>query len=894
MSPAGDRIPPYGTGGAENSPSWERRTPLPRELGWAQVLLWVQFALTAVYVVTVLSVVTYYSGEIFGTLVYDSLPSVAGVYLARRLWRGGVWTSRALIAVQAWIVWLSFGTLMHGDLRGITQAALPVAVIVLLRRARSREWFESAPEDREERRPFSLERMIRWRRDEGQTAVEYAGLIAVVAAIIVALSMGGLGGRIADGIQSAICSVTGTACSAAPQGDGTETGAAGDDDAAHQGDADAGADGGNGADPEGGAHADGGAGADGGTGTNGDAGTQGDSETQGDAGGQEGTEADGGTEASGDTESGGTNAATGVGDTGSGDIPASAQIITYDGAGPNDTVPLAPGPFEDKSLWGDVHDQERHDRTFMDHVRGFFVAPTKSFLADTMDVVSDPVGSIKDTWNGLKGYTTNWWGEKSDELGEEWDKGNYLSSVWGWVNSPEDFVSDLAVDTFVDKENWEKGNYGASIGNTVVNVIGIFSPKTITKFTKFKKLAEVGESLDKAADAAEKARKAARAGDFDGAKKAADEAQKHADEAKEKAEKNGSCSIAIGRVPYGGGARVGGAAGTGTGVLAAPQGGLIVVAEGGGKECTGDDADDARRAQQEALDARADLLREVMKDAKRNERVNLQESMLDNLLKRAEHDVDPDSKDVSKKQAADAIDDVTDLLRQKNIDPMSRQKLASKALNSANKDQLAENLAEANITKRVAKDEAADGTTVYSDIGDSPERARKGESPVRDDGRGGEIDVTGIPDADVAYRGKDGKVHVVEVKNRANATTQASLPGQVERLGDWQKAAPGRVARYEIATNKDWQKIFDRFQYKKQSRAQKAANEPKVRPGGTPASTMAEHGVGARIAGQDVSPEQLRKMNDAWNAKSDTEKYDAIRSGKMTDPKTAMAYLGVA
>jgi Flp pilus assembly pilin Flp len=218
-------------GGAQNSPPWERHSPLPRELGWAQVLLWVQFALTALYVITVLSVVTYYSGEIFGVLAYDSLPSVAGICLARRLWRGGVWTSRALIAVQAWIVWLSFGTLAHGDLRGITQAAMPVAVIVLLRRARSREWFEIAPQDREERRAFNLARMIRWRRDEGQTAVEYAGLIAVVAAIIIALSVGGLGGRIADGIQSAVCSVTGTACPA-PQGDGTETGAAGDNDAA--------------------------------------------------------------------------------------------------------------------------------------------------------------------------------------------------------------------------------------------------------------------------------------------------------------------------------------------------------------------------------------------------------------------------------------------------------------------------------------------------------------------------------------------------------------------------------------------------------------------------------------------------------------------------------------
>ncbi|GGW36789.1 hypothetical protein AB0E64_06705 [Streptomyces caelestis] len=864
--------------GAQNIPSWDRRSPLPRELGWAQVLLWVQFALTVLYVVTVLSVVTYYSGEIFGILLYDSLPSVAGVYLARRLWRGGVWTSRALIAVQAWIVWLSFGTLMHGDLRGFTQAAIPVAVIVLVRRAPSREWFEIAPQDREERRAFSLARMIRWRRDEGQTAVEYAGLIAVVAAIIVALSVGGLGGRIADGIRSAVCSVTGTACPA-PQGDGTETGAAGDNDGAHHDGSDAGAgtDGGNGADPDGGVNADGGAGADGAGGANGEAGTEGDSGTQAGSGGQRGTgaDADGGT--GGNDSDGG---------------PAwSPRIITYEGAGTNDTVPLAPGPFDQRSLWDDVHDQERHDRTFLDHVRGFFVAPTKSFLASTMDVVSDPVGSVKDSWNGLKGYTTNWWGDKADELGEEWDKGNYVSSVWGWVNSPEDFVSDLATDTFVDKENWEKGNYGASIGNTVVGVVGIFSPKTITKFTKFKKLAEVGESLGKAADAAEKARKAAKAGDFDGAKKAADEAQKHADEAKKKAEKNGSCTIAIGRVPYGGGSSLRGVPGTGTGVLAAPQGGPIVVAEGGGKECTGDDADDARQARQEALDARADLLREQIKAQKqlpKGERVNLQESQLQNLLRRAKDDVDPNSKDISKKEAADAIADVSELMDQKNIHSLSRTKLGSKVLNSENKDKLAENLAEANTTKRVAQNEAADGSTVYSSVG---EEHRQTKLP---DGLGGEIDVTGIPDADVAYRGKDGKVHVAEVKNRGNATTQASLPAQAQRLGDWQKTAPGRVARYEIATTKDWQKIFDKFQYKKQSKAQKAVNEPKVRPEGTPASEMSKHGVGARIAGQDVSPAHLKAMDDAWNAKSDTEKYEAIHSGKMKDPKTAMEYLGVS
>ncbi|MEU0202652.1 MULTISPECIES: hypothetical protein [unclassified Streptomyces] len=524
--------------------------------------------------------------------MYDSLPSVAGVYLARRLWRGGVWTSRALIAVQAWIVWLSFGTLSHGDLRGVTQAAMPVAVIVLSRRARSREWFETAPEEREQRRSFSLARMIRWRRDEGQTAVEYAGLIAVVAAIVVALSVGGLGGRIADGIQSAVCSVTGTACPAS-QGDGTQTGAAENDDGTQKGGADT-----TGAGPGGDAQADGDAPADGGAGGDGDDETDGGTgaSASADSGGQEGTGTDAGTDTGGDT--GGTD---------SGGSPASAaQIITYDGAGTNDTVPLAPGPFDQRSLWDDVHDQERHDRTFMDHVRGFFVAPTKSFLAGTMDVVSDPVGSIKDSWNGLKGYTTDWWGDKADELGKEWEKGNYLSSVWGWVNSPEDFVSDLAVDTFVDKENWEKGNYGASIGNTVVGVIGIFSPRTITKFTKFKDLAEVGESLDKAADAAEKARKAAEAGDAEAARKAAKDADEAADAAEKQARESG-CTIAAPdrRIPYGAnppGTTTGfltGSSGTGTTTLAAGQSDspYVILAEGG---CDEDAKEQAKQAREQA------------------------------------------------------------------------------------------------------------------------------------------------------------------------------------------------------------------------------------------------------------------------------------------------------
>ncbi|WP_338782790.1 hypothetical protein [Streptomyces sp. DG1A-41] len=851
---------------------------MPRALGWAQVLLWVQFALTVLYVVTVLSVVSYYSGEIFGILVYDSLPSVAGVYLARRLWRGGVWTSRALIAVQAWIVWLSFGTLVHGDLRGITQAAMPVAVIVLLRRARSREWFEIAPQDREERRAFSLARMIRWRRDEGQTAVEYAGLVAVVAAIILALSVGGLGGRIADGIESAVCSVTGTACSA-PQGDGTETGAAGNNDGTRQGGSDAGADGsngGNGAAPDGGADADGGAGADGGSGANGEAGAEGAPGTQGGSGGQGGTGAGGGT--------GGDN---------SGGSPASsAQIITYEGAGPGDTVPLAPGPFDDKSLWDDVHDQERHDRTFMDHVRGFFVAPTKSFLASTMDFVSDPVGSVKDSWNGLKDYTTNWWGDKADELGKEWDKGNYVSSVWGWVNSPEDFVSDLAVDTLVDKENWEKGNYGASVGNTVVNVIGIFSPKTITKFTKFKKLAEIGESLDKAADAAEKARKAAKAGDAEGARNAAKDADEAADAAEKKARESG-CTIAAPtrRIPYGGnppGTTTGlltGSSGAGNTILAvgpsdSPH---VILAEGGCDEEAKEGAKDAREEADEAdrVADGAELADRhgAVKKALDDEGVQHAPRKIDEFVQRAKDNPDPDKKEIGKEDAARALDEISKLARTKSISKEARSSLTSKVTNAKNTDELSQARAELNAVQRAADDEAAPGTTVHTAVGKD-----FGKENV-DLGNGETANISEINDADVLYKGKDGKVHAVEVKNTGNATIKADFERQVEDLAEWEgKGGAGRATRVEIETTEKWTNIFSGYKSGKRDGV-------KYKPEGTPAGTMAKNGVPVRIAGTDISPSQLKRMEAEIQARKQA---GTMEWSRMKTPKEAMDYLGVS
>lgn len=59
---------------------------------------------------------------------------------------------------------------------------------------------------------------IRRRRDEGQTAVEYAGLIAVVAAVVATLAFSGVGGPIHAGIGSAVCAVAGGGCPASGDG----------------------------------------------------------------------------------------------------------------------------------------------------------------------------------------------------------------------------------------------------------------------------------------------------------------------------------------------------------------------------------------------------------------------------------------------------------------------------------------------------------------------------------------------------------------------------------------------------------------------------------------------------------------------------------------------------
>ncbi|MGW4021278.1 hypothetical protein [Streptomyces sp. NPDC005009] len=200
---------------------------MPRPLSRALLLVHALFVFTVLGGVGLLltaASLDAVDGALLAQVACAAAPGALGWWLARRTWRGGTGIWAGLIVVQAWLVLGSVSNVADGSARGLSQLILPLLVLFLLTRPASRDWYRLALPDRHERHTFSPARSVRWRRDGGQTAVEYVGLIAVVAAIIAALTVSGPGGQISGGIRSAICEVTGTGCPAtAPtSGDGTD------------------------------------------------------------------------------------------------------------------------------------------------------------------------------------------------------------------------------------------------------------------------------------------------------------------------------------------------------------------------------------------------------------------------------------------------------------------------------------------------------------------------------------------------------------------------------------------------------------------------------------------------------------------------------------------------
>ncbi|MFD9543177.1 Flp family type IVb pilin [Streptomyces sp. NPDC060022] len=881
------------------------RRAMPQQLVVARWLVYVLFGATVVGGFGLLlsaAQVDALGGLLLGMLLYAAAPGVTGWLLARRAWTGGNGVRWGLIAVQAWLISGGLANLREGSLQGLTQLLLPVVILVFLCTKDSREWFRSASSEREERPPFSLPHMITWRRDRGQSAVEYTGLIVMVVAIIIALILSGVGGEMSARLKEAICSVVGQSCPA-DNGGGDTTQAGDETGDGTDGSTDGGVTGGDTG------------GSTGGTGgsTGGTGGSTGG--TGGSTGGTEGTT--GGT--------GGTEGTTG-GQNGPGDGPPGSE----DDEGGDPTDPYEPigddGASQDGDDGGDGGDGDKKKECSgfwgctLDQLgqvgEGLVVDGLWGDVTDTWDTIIHPIDSVTGLWDYGKTLDDPW-NEGTQEAGDKWDRGDYWDALTDWGGSGVDVVLKPLDDMFIGddvRDSWNRGEETQAVSNVIWNVGSLFIPgygevKAAAKLGKLGRLGKIAgavtEAVDKAKDAAGRARKAVGAGDTKGARDAADDAQEVADEAKKKVEEAGECKLAaLGGarlVPYGGGVpRPLGGPGSGTVVLAAAPAAVPVgfVAEDGPEPCKGGEADDAREAQEQADEADrvadgaelgdvAAKAKQTILDARdksktpKADRLNLNEKGIDNLVAKAKDDPDYSKGEYSKEELAAALKDLDDMLKDPSIDTQTRGSLASEVLKAGDRHKLAESMAEVRAARRAAS-EAAEGTKVFGAVG-----GKKGRQTV-DMGDGTTVDVSAVDDVDVLYKGKDGNIHAVEVKNTANAATKYTVPAQAKRLADWAKqdgASPPRAARYEIEQKKDWHKIFDGYQTDKKNN---------VTPGGTPAQTFAENGLDVRIAGQDFTPQQIKAMDDAWNAKSDADKQAALGSGKMNDPKSAMDYLGVS
>ncbi|MEI7034856.1 Tox-REase-5 domain-containing protein [Streptomyces pratensis] len=602
------------------------RRELPGPLVLVRVLLLVLFGATVLGAVGLSGsalAVGAMGAEVLGVLLYACAPGVLAALLARHVRTGGARVRWGIVAVQAWLVIGGLANLRDGSPDGLTQLALPALITVLISRPQSRAWFRLPPAERGQPPEFSLPHVITWRRDRGQTALEYLGLVLIVVALIAALAVGGLGGRITDGLQSAICSLTGSSCPApagsgsVEAGDRTDGGGTSEGGATEAGAANGGTDGGAGGEADAGApgSADGGsttAGATGGDATGG-AGGSGGAESTGGAGGTAG-------ESSGAGDTGAVGGGAGGPDddgrpgTGVDTFPEDAE----EPEAAHDVPASAPGGKDGEDGGGRAEDKEDCGGW------GFFGCAwdrtSQVFTGLVVDGVWGDITGIADlfdpeTWTGLADYgrqLADRWADDSAAAGDKWRDGDYLGAVRDWGTASVTTVVTVGDDVFVGdevRERWNDGERTRAVTDVIWNVGSLFIPgynvgKVVSKVGALGEVGRVAGAVSHAADdagaAARRAREAAEAGDLDGVRAAAKDADEAADSAEDAARRTG-CAIAAGPPPvrYGGGGSAG-VAGSGTGVLAGGVPARAVLAEGGCDEAAQAAAAEARAAERAA------------------------------------------------------------------------------------------------------------------------------------------------------------------------------------------------------------------------------------------------------------------------------------------------------
>ncbi|RPK61504.1 hypothetical protein EES43_15335 [Streptomyces sp. ADI96-02] len=396
---------------------------MPRPLQAVLILVQVLLVATLVGVIGTLSTassVDAVDGHLLGLLVYASLPGLGAFVLALYLRTGGVWVWRGLLAVQVWLVFGALAELSGGGAQGVARLAIPVGVVALLLRPASRRWFRRASELRLGERPFSWSRTVRLRRDGGQSALEYLGLVLVVVALVGGMTATGIGRQLTAEIRSAICELTGSSCPA--PGSGVVAGPGrGDGPGDGWGDG-TGADAG-GPDGTGSTVTGGGGGGDTGGGDVGGGEAQGASggegEDSGADGGTSGSAADGSTSGSGTGGSGneaGTTGTDGTGTTGTDGTgttgTAGSGTAGTDGSGGSSTADPAGGI----SRGGDTA-----TGGFVD---GFVGDGLGGDVQGVVDVVLRPVESGRNI--------VEQWERDTRDAGDKWARGDYVGAVWDW------------------------------------------------------------------------------------------------------------------------------------------------------------------------------------------------------------------------------------------------------------------------------------------------------------------------------------------------------------------------------------------------------------------------------------------------------------------------------
>ncbi|WP_406292446.1 Tox-REase-5 domain-containing protein [Streptomyces sp. NBC_00624] len=602
-------IPAYG--GDAPAPG-EGRRELPRALGAARILLHVLFGATVLGGLGLFGsalAADAMGGVVIGLALYGAAPGVVGWMLSRRAWTGGRGVWGGLIAVQVWLILGGLANIANGSVHGFTQVFLPVLILVLLTRTQSREWFRLPPRAREDKPEFSFSHMITWRRDRGQTALEYLGLVLIVVALIGALVLSGVGGQITDRLQAAICSLTGTSCEVTGTGSDT-VGAGRTAGGTDGGGSDAGGSAVAGGSDSGGA--DNGGAVAGGTGANGTG-----------AGGANGTGAGGANGTGGSTAGTANGGADGGSTTGSGGGTGGPDGPGTDTYPETSTEPEATYDTPVSDADSDDSDDSGNDGDKKEDCGGwgFFGCAwdrtTQVVKGLAVDGVWGDVTGIIDlfkpeTWSGLADYGKqlgSTWMQDSKDAGSKWDKGDYFGALGDWGKASLNTVVKVGDDMFVGDEvrdRWNNGEKTRAVTDVVWNIGSLFIPgydvaKVVGKASKLGKLgkvaAKVAEAAENAGNAARRARKAAEVGDIDGVRKAAKEADEAADEAEDAARKTG-CSIALGpRVRYGG---YGGISGSGTGVLAAGPPNHVILADDGCDKAAEAKAKEAREQERAA------------------------------------------------------------------------------------------------------------------------------------------------------------------------------------------------------------------------------------------------------------------------------------------------------